>query len=80
MNIVKKIVCIMCIVVVLFLFSSCKKDDLTTVGESPVPMHSVTQNSKDNYITFKFDIPKNWKSYEKDSFVLQAFDTKYLEM
>ncbi len=73
----KKIIYIISFVLLIFALSSCQKN-FKTIGESPVAMQNVTQNSKDDNITFSFDIPKNWKSWGSDYVAVSAIDSKYI--
>ena len=49
----------------LFLMAGCQTDN-RAVGEPPVPMKTVTQNSKEDLATFEFQVPEGWASAPKE--------------
>ena len=63
-----------------FTFTACeslpseeKTSDLLPIGESPVAMKTVTQDSKDGYLTCTFYIPEDWTALGGDNFLVGAF-------
>ena len=50
-----------------------KTSDLLSIGESPVAMKTVTQDSKDGYVTYTFEIPEDWTAWGEDTFLVTAF-------
>lgn len=65
-----------------FTFTACesspseeKTSDLLSIGESPVAMKTVTQDSEDGYVTYTFEIPEDWSAVEQDYFTVVAMDS-----
>jgi hypothetical protein len=48
-------------IVLLFFWVGCQPNK-STLGEPPVPMNTVTQNSDVDLVTFEFQLPKGWIS------------------
>ena len=51
-------------IVFLFFMVGCQTNR-STVGDPPVPMKTVTQNSKGDFATFEFQLPEGWASAPK---------------
>ena len=69
------------LVVLLLTFTACQSQppeedtsDLLPVGESPVAMKTVTQDSQDGYVTYTFDIPEDWVTSAEGAFVVSGAD------
>ena len=46
----------------------------TPVGESPVAMKTVTQDSQDGYVTYTFEIPEDWVTSAEGAFAVSGAD------
>lgn len=77
-NAIKKFMSTFFAVLIILSFSSCQHDK-NSIGKSPVPMDNITQNSKNGYISFSFDIPKGWISSETGTFSIMATDKSNLD-
>lgn len=69
------------LVVLLLTFTACQSlppeedtSDLLPVGESPVAMKTVTQDSQDGYVTYTFEIPEDWVTSAEGAFVVSGAD------
>lgn len=57
----KKRLSIVLAVILLLLLAGCQASE-SVVGNPPVPMKAVTQNSKEDLATFAFQLPEDWAS------------------
>lgn len=69
------------LVVLLLTFTACQSlppeedtSDLLPVGESPVAMKTVTQDSQDGYVTYTFEIPEDWVTSAEGAFAVSGAD------
>ena len=67
--------------VLLLAFTACQSpppeedtSDLLPVGESPVAMKTVTQDSQDGYVTYTFEIPEDWVTSAEGAFAVSGAD------
>lgn len=70
---IKKVMIIICISLLTCMFTSCQQN-YASLGECPVSMHTVTQDSEYEYITFTFDMPENWIAGADSSFSVGCYD------
>lgn len=60
-NAIKKFMSTLFAVLIILSFSSYQHDK-NSIGKNSVSMDNITQNNKNGYISFNFDIPKGWIS------------------
>ena len=73
-----KAAAVLCAVAVIGGLSACQTQT-ASIGASPVPMGHITQDSKDGYITFSFDMPENWTAGAGDQFSVGCYDKEQID-
>ena len=66
----------LCCLLLCLSFAGCSKK---TLGDSPVPLETVTQNSRENRATFEFSLPAGWVSYPIYDDTVGAVEEKNIE-
>ena len=63
----------LCCLLLCLSFAGCSKK---TLGDSPVPLETVTQNSRNDLITFEFSLPSGWITDSQDYYAVAAGNIK----
>lgn len=63
----------LCCLLLCLSFAGCSKK---TLGDSPVPLETVTQNSRENRATFEFSLPSGWVSGSPYDYAIEAVNIK----
>lgn len=66
------------LIVIAFMISGCQSTE--PIGDCPVKLQSVTQDSRDSFVTFEFEIPEGWMAYQDSGyFTVIAFPKDKIE-
>lgn len=65
---IRKLFAVIISAVLLTSVVGCTKEQAIAIPEPTIPMKTVTQNSKDDYITFEYTLPEDWESGSLDYF------------
>lgn len=63
----------LCCLLLCLSFAGCSKK---TLGDSPVPLETVTQNDQGNRVTFEFGLPSGWVSGSPYDYAIEAVNIK----
>lgn len=71
---IKKIFAVTMSIVLLMSVVGCTKNQASSIPKSTIPMKTVTQKSKNDYVSFEFELPKTWETFTNNYLCAGGFD------